>query len=260
MDLEPWNFVIYLQNHDQVANSLSGLRADRLAGPGKLRALTALLLLAPASPMLFQGQEFGASSPFLYFADHNPELAALVAKGRGEFLCQFKTFVDAQGSLEPIQPHLEETFHRSKLDLRERETHRATYLLHKDLIRLRRNDPVFSRPRRQGVDGAVLGPDAFVLRFFAGDGKDRLLLVNLGVDVKLSPAPEPLLAPLPGNIWRVKWSSEDPRYGGSGTPPLGGEASWWIPGNAALVLYPEEMAKSSHGEDHSENRSRQREG
>lgn len=253
LDLEPWNFVTYLQNHDQVANSLGGLRADRLAGPGKLRALTALLLLGPASPMLFQGQEFGASSPFLFFADHNPELAALVAKGRREFLRQFKTIADAQGELNAIQPHFEETFRRSKLNLGERETHRATYLLHKDLIRLRRHDSVFSKPRRQGVDGAVLGPDAFILRFFAGDEQDRLLLVNLGVDLKLSPAPEPLLAPLAGHVWRVQWSSEDPRYGGSGTPPLGGEAAWWIPGNAALVLCPEEIVDNPHGEDHSEN-------
>ncbi|MGH7959813.1 MAG: malto-oligosyltrehalose trehalohydrolase, partial [Opitutaceae bacterium] len=73
-DLKPLNFVQFLQNHDQVANSLRGVRLHQVTSPGRNRALTALLLLSPQIPLLFQGQEFGASAPFLYFADHNPEL------------------------------------------------------------------------------------------------------------------------------------------------------------------------------------------
>jgi maltooligosyltrehalose trehalohydrolase len=69
LDLAPARFVAFIQNHDQVANSLRGQRVHRLTSPARLRALTALLLLGPATPMLFQGQEFWASSPFLYFAD-----------------------------------------------------------------------------------------------------------------------------------------------------------------------------------------------
>ena len=68
--LRPWQFVNYVQNHDQVANSARGYRLHRLTSPGRYRALTAFLLLAPGTPMLFQGQEFAASSPFLFFADH----------------------------------------------------------------------------------------------------------------------------------------------------------------------------------------------
>src|SRR5262249_45066056 len=78
LDLPPWSFVCYLQNHDQVANSASGRRVHELASPGRTRALTALLLLAPSTPMLFQGQEFAASSPFVFFADHKTGLAAAV--------------------------------------------------------------------------------------------------------------------------------------------------------------------------------------
>ncbi len=74
--LDPARFVNYIQNHDQVANSARGERLDRLAAPGRYRAMTALLLLAPGTPMLFQGQEFAASAPFVYFADHRPELAS----------------------------------------------------------------------------------------------------------------------------------------------------------------------------------------
>ncbi|MBE2283865.1 MAG: malto-oligosyltrehalose trehalohydrolase [Prosthecobacter sp.] len=89
LDLESENFVNFLQNHDQIANSLWGRRVHTLTSAAKFRALTALLLLGPNTPMLFQGQEFASSSPFLYFADHNPELAALVAQGRAKFLEQF---------------------------------------------------------------------------------------------------------------------------------------------------------------------------
>jgi maltooligosyltrehalose trehalohydrolase len=83
----------------------------------------------------------------------------------------------------------------------------------------------------------VLGPSAFVLRFFAGDAGDRLLVVNLGRDLHLDPAPEPLLAPpAVGTHWHVAWSSEHPKYGGLGTAPLDTDDNWRIPGEAAVVL------------------------
>ena len=90
LDLEALRFVIFLQNHDQVGNSPQGRRCHELTSPGRHRALTALLLLAPGTPLLFQGQEFSASSPFLYFADHEAELGARVREGRHEGLRQFR--------------------------------------------------------------------------------------------------------------------------------------------------------------------------
>jgi maltooligosyltrehalose trehalohydrolase len=86
------------------------------------------------------------------------------------------------------------------------------------------------------VDGAVLGEEAFVLRYFGGRDGDRLLMVNLGRDLSLDAAPEPLLAPVEGRPWVLQWSSEDPRYGGCGTAPLDGRVGWRIPGNAAIVM------------------------
>ena len=73
--------MICLENHDQVANTLRGARLPTLTSPGRLRAMTALTLLAPGTPMLFQGQEFGSTRPFLYFADHDGELAKAVRDG-----------------------------------------------------------------------------------------------------------------------------------------------------------------------------------
>jgi maltooligosyltrehalose trehalohydrolase len=239
-------FVNFLQNHDQVANSARGLRCHELAGPGKTRALTALLLLAPGTPMLFQGQEFQASKPFLYFADHEPELARAVRRGRLEFLSQFPSLArpDVQeGIPDPADPA---TFESCRLDRSQRATghHAQAWELHRDLLRLRREDPVLAGRGAWGLDGAVLGQEALVLRFFAAPDAtsaagDRLLLVNLGVDLDLTPAPEPLLAPPTGMRWRLLWSSEDPRYGGSGAPePDDDERGWQIAGRAALLLHP----------------------
>jgi len=230
-------FVNFIQNHDQVANSRSGERCHQLTGPGRYRAMTALTLLAPGTPMLFQGQEFAASSPFLFFADHNEKLAPLVRKGRAEFLAQFRSLATPEVQAVLDDPGDERTFKRSKLDLSERERHSAIYEMHRDLLRLRREDAVFGGAAG-GVDGAVLGDEAFVLRFFGEDDDDRLLLVNLGLDLDLSPAPEPLLAPPAGKEWRVLWSSEDPRYGGMGAPPLDAEERWFLPGGAAMALSP----------------------
>ena len=88
------------------------------------------------------------------------------------------------------------------------------FALHRDLIALRQEEPAFDVRRQRQIDGAVLGENAFVIRYFAageeGNG-DRLLLVNLGRDLILVPAPEPLLAPPECMRWEVQWSSEDPR-------------------------------------------------
>lgn len=242
--IDPGRFVAYLQNHDQLANSARGERFHRLTSPGRYRALTALFLLGPTTPMLFQGQEFAASSPFLYFGDHRPELAESMHRGRQDFLKQFPSL-----ATEPMRERLPrsgdpESFRRSKLDPGERQRHAEAYALHRDLLRLRREDPTFRARRAGGLDGAVLGPEAFVLRYFGSGGDeegpgDRLLIVNLGTDLHLEPVSEPLLAAPPGAGWDVLWSSEDPRYGGVGTPtPEPAFKHWRITGHAAFALAP----------------------
>ena len=130
---------------------------------------------------------------------------------------------------------------RCKLDVEEWETHRPAVELHRDLIALRRGDPTIARQGADGLDGAVLGPEAFVLRFFGAqpDG-DRLVVVNLGRDLRLVPAPEPLLAPaLYGGRWVCLWSSEAVGYGGRGPVDLETEDGWFLPGHAAALLAPD---------------------
>ena len=251
--LNPDQFVTCLENHDQVANSLRGLRPHRLAGPGRVKALTTLWLLMPGTPMLFQGQEFAASAPFLYFADHNPELAKLVAKGRKEFLQQFKTIACPEADPYVRDPASEKTFLACKLDWSEREKKSEILNFHKELLRLRREDPVFNKPRKGGLDGAVLGPEVFALRYFGESAGDRLVIVNLGADSELRPWPEPLLAPPEDSDWKLVFSSEAPCFGGCGTAPFEPEGNWLVPGHCTVV-FASEAAPAQHGKDCSQNR------
>ena len=226
-------FVNYLQNHDQVANTPGSRRLHQLTSPGRARALAALLLLGPETPLLFMGEEFAASTPFFYFADHEPELAARVRAGRREFVSQFAGSTAPGAELDLPDPDAAATFAASRLDPdeRERADHAAALALHRDLLRLRHE-----RPTDGVLDGAVLAPEALCLRWFHGDADHRLLLVNLGPDLVLSSIAEPLVAPPPHHEWRVRWASEHPRYGGSGQPEVVGPAGWRISGHAAVLL------------------------
>jgi maltooligosyltrehalose trehalohydrolase len=237
LDLPAECFVVFLQNHDQIANSAAGRRVHALTSPGRLRAMTAYFLLMPGIPLLFQGQEFAASSPFLYFADHEIELSRDVREGRGRFLAQFPSLATSEMQAKLTDPGDIDTFRRSVLDIAERERHASIYALHRDLLALRRTDPVLGR-RPCRIDGTALTEEAWLLRFFSESSGDRLLIVNLGRDLLLGPAPEPLLAPIDGQAWRLLWSSEAPRYGGAGGPAQDPAGDWLIAGQSAAVLAP----------------------
>ncbi len=237
LDLKAASFVNFLENHDQVANSPFGGRFHQLTSPGLFKALTALFLLAPGTPLLFQGQEFCSSRPFLYFADHSEQLAELVAEGRREFLEQFPGVRHSKNQFVMGLPNERSTFERCKLDHSERARNAFMLAFHADLLKLRRDDPVFHSQRADTIHGAVLSPEAFVLRFFGGVHGDRLVLVNLGRDVRLNPGAEPLLAPPDDSQWQMLWSSEDSRYGGTSRPPSGKLGIWNISGNAAVVMH-----------------------
>jgi maltooligosyltrehalose trehalohydrolase len=242
LDLPAERFVTYLENHDQVANTARGARLAATVDPGRLRAMTALLLLGPSTPMLFQGQEWGSTRPFLYFADHDAKLAPKVAAGRLDFLSQFPSLTSEAIRAQVPAPGVAETFASCKLDWAERERHAPTVALHRDLLRLRREDPAFAAGRRELVHSSVLADQALALRFFAPEGGtqgDRVLIVNLGRDLVLASVAEPLLAPPAGQRWRTLWSSEEPRYGGSGTPPVETDEGLRLPGHAAIVLAPQ---------------------
>jgi maltooligosyltrehalose trehalohydrolase len=247
LDLKAKSFVVYIQNHDQVANSATGARIHTLTSSDALRAMTALFLLSPPTPMLFQGQEFAASTPFFYFADsEDPEWAKQINAGRREFLSQFPSIADDRvGSLIPDASD-PATFERSKLDLEERVSHAEIYALHRDLLHLRQEDPVFRSCDRDALHGSVLGERALLLRFLSEQG-DRLLLCNLGDDLELRPAPEPLLAPPADCQWSPLFSSDDPRYGGRGAGNVHDQGAWLLPARSTQVFMAE--AATQDGEE-----------
>ncbi len=216
-DLPGSVFVHFLENHDQVANTGLGKRVHQMTSPGKYRALTALTLLGPATPLILQGEEFAASAPFLFFADHDGELRDAVRKGRREFLAQFPSTHDLARRGALADPDDPETFHQCRLDWRERQSNAQHLALHRDLLTIRREDPVIASACRRRIDGAVLAPHAFVLRYNAGDADDRLLVVSLERDLDFRSAPEPLLAPPAGYRWEIQWHSDAPAYGGGVT-------------------------------------------
>ncbi|WP_075629219.1 malto-oligosyltrehalose trehalohydrolase [Xaviernesmea oryzae] len=243
-DRAPCSFVHFLQNHDQVANSGRGLRASALTSMARLRAATALLLLGPQTPMLFQGQEFFAATPFFYFADHaDPKNADMVRNGRIAFLQQFPSLRDPEIVAQMADPCDAATFQRSKLDWQEAASKPEALALHRDLLRLRREEPAFRQAeRRRCVDGSVIGPSAFLLRFEAEDPwDDRLLLVNFGADLTLISLPDPLFAPPAGCQWSVRWSSEAVAYGGTGQKAIDTRKRFRLPGESALLFHPQAM-------------------
>jgi len=229
-------FVTFLENHDQVSNSPTSQRLHQLTSPGRYRAMTALWLLAPQTPLFFQGQEFAASTPFLYFADFTGDMAKNVARGRAEFMSQFPAVAGEEGRRKLHNPCDRAAFERSKLDLSDRERNRAMYDLHVDLLRLRREDAVFKLQRSDLVDTAVLGPDSLAVRYFGDEGDDRLLLANFGLDLRLSPIAEPLLAPPLDRRWKMLWNSNSPQYGGPGEIAVESQDGWFISGESAIVM------------------------
>jgi maltooligosyltrehalose trehalohydrolase len=114
-DLPPTCFVSFLQNHDQIGNRALGERITQLTDAGTVKLAMAILLLAPSPPLLFMGEEFAAASPFLFFCDFGPELAAKVTEGRRAEFARFEQFKSPQAQAQIPDPNAAETFVRSKL-------------------------------------------------------------------------------------------------------------------------------------------------
>jgi maltooligosyltrehalose trehalohydrolase len=134
------NFVIFLQNHDQVGNRAMGERLHHVINPQRFLALTALLLLAPETPLLFMGQEWAADTPFQFFTDHHPELGLKVTEGRRSEFAGFSAFREPRLRHLIPDPQDPATWSRSKLRWFEAEQpgHASVLEWHRLLLRLRR--------------------------------------------------------------------------------------------------------------------------
>lgn len=234
--------VFFLQDHDQIANTLDGARLHHLAGEAMARALTVLWLLLPQTPMLFMGQEFFASAHFLFFVDHHPPLENAIVQGRKRFLSQFASMKRAlEEERRPLNVG-KEAFQRSKLNLSEREQHAGVLALHRELIALRKSSALFHRPGRHQFEAAALDTQALVLRWHGEGEPDRLLIFNVGHDRSFFPCSEPLLAPQPGSRWSLVLSSQESRFGGRGATFSDGTGPWQLQGQAAALLFEKEVS------------------
>jgi malto-oligosyltrehalose trehalohydrolase len=179
--LPPTAFVSFIQNHDQIGNRAFGERLNALASPEAMRALASVYLLAPQIPMLFMGEEWGATSPFPFFCDFTGELAEAVRKGRREEFSRFPEFVDPEHAATIPDPLAESTFLASKLDWARIDAAHLAY--YRDLLRTRRE---FVQPLlpsiRHGGEALVVGEQAVRVTWQAGER--RLVL-----DANLSDGP-----------------------------------------------------------------------
>lgn len=189
-------FLGYLQNHDQIGNRAAGERSSHLLDTGRLKIAAALVLTSPFVPMLFQGEEWGATSPFIYFTSHADEqLARSVCVGRRR---EFAAFGWREEDVP--DPQARSSFLRSKLDWSQldQETHQSLLAWHRELIRLRRSHPDLAEDRLEDVHVEY-------------DEAARWLTMNRGklrVAVNLASQQQALRLPAEEN-WRILLASAD---------------------------------------------------
>jgi maltooligosyltrehalose trehalohydrolase len=177
-DLAASNFVYTIQNHDQIGNRAVGDRLQEKSGTDGFLAGTALLLFLPMTPLMFQGQEWMASTPFLYFSHHGGQLGEAVSKGRMSEFGHFEAF--RSGKIKVPDPQAAATFESSKLNWNElaKAEHARVLALYKKLIHLRQTDPVLTHSSRADLEAGSSGDVLWVERRHAG--QRRVLLVNFG--------------------------------------------------------------------------------
>ncbi len=213
LTIPPSAFVHCLQNHDQVGNRLHGERLHQLAGLERYKAAVALLLLSPYTPLIFMGDEFAASSPFLFFTDHKPELADQVVEGRRR---EFDwLWPDA---VEMPDPQSETTFERSKLVVgEEREAPGSgVRLLYQELLRIRREEPAFASRTRERLQAIALGRDVVAMVRGEGDGQ-RLLAANFGAAAEVDLAAGDWPAEIAQRAWTPLLATAEERFAGPGS-------------------------------------------
>lgn len=178
------SFVYCAQNHDQIGNRALGSRLCQDVSTEAYCLASALLLFLPMTPLLFMGQEWASSSPFLYFTDHDAELGALVTAGRRREFASFAAFSDPARQAQIPDPQDPATHARSRLCWEEvnREPHARVFALYAALLELRRSDPVFRATRRRSELRVVAVGDVLIVERCAADGRRRVLGANFGAE------------------------------------------------------------------------------
>jgi len=193
--LPPAAFVGFVQNHDQVGNRAFGERLTTIAEPARLEAMRAVVLLAPAPPLLFMGEEWGATTPFLFFTDFHDELADAVREGRRREFERFPAFADPEAREQIPDPNARDTFERSRLDWAEADSAagHAALLRTRELLAVRHREIVPLIPQLVGAEAVRHGERAFGVRWRDKAAPRLQLSANLGDDTVTVGAPGRLL-------------------------------------------------------------------
>jgi malto-oligosyltrehalose trehalohydrolase len=190
-DLPPSGFVSFLQNHDQIGNRAFGERIVELAIRARgnaeaVKVAMTALLLAPSPPLLFMGEEFAASTPFLFFCDFGPELAAKVTKGRRSEFSRFEQFNSPEAQAKIPDPNSEETFLRSKLDWGSlaQQRHADWLKFYREVLTCRRERilPLIKAVVPGAARFQAIGPGAVDVVWPLSDGRSLRLIANFGPD------------------------------------------------------------------------------
>ena len=235
--LEPERFVVCIQNHDQVGNRAFGDRLHHAIGPAAYRAASALLLLAPQTPLLFMGQEWAAGSPFQYFTDHHAELGKLVTEGRRREFQSFRAFQDPASRRRIPDPQALSTFLDSQLrwDELEQEPHARTLALYRKLLAIRRR-LLCGGGERPPFEALAPNEHTVVVRYALANGGGLLVVARLSGAGEADLRAERQTG---GGGWHLILSTEEERFAGSPEPPVispdGAMARFSRPG--ALVFH-----------------------
>src|SRR5271166_311233 len=203
-NLPPTAFVAFIQNHDQVGNRAFGDRVTDFGSAAAVRAITAVYLLLPEIPMLFMGEEWGATQPFPFFCDFGPDLADAVRNGRREEFARFPEFQNPAMRERIPDPLSDDTFAAAKLAWEDlyRNPHAGWLDWYRRILVVRHQElmPRLSRIRCGGRY-EVVGDGAVVIRWAVADSNEQLLLA-----ANLHPAPH---AGFPASPQFVLWREGD---------------------------------------------------
>lgn len=224
--LPPSGFLHCISNHDQVGNRAFGQRLSDYTTPAAYRALSMLLCLSPYTPMIFMGQEWAASTPFLFFTDHHAELGRLITEGRRREFSAFTDFRDPATRAKIPDPQAEDTFQASKLNWDELPgpQHAQMLTLYRECLRLRRANRAFRPGLSACVRAEVISGGIVAVRLFGPEG-EFLLALSLGAKGTVDLNLEPLAALSDGKRWDMTICSEEPRFGGNGSPRNGSQVA-----------------------------------
>ena len=216
--ISPRRFVFCLQNHDQIGNRALGERLHHQIDLAAYRAACVLLLCGPATPLLFMGQEWGSTSPFLYFTDHPEELGKLVTEGRRNEFRHFSAFNDPEARDLIPDPQDEETFTASRVEWAEsgREPHASTLRLYQRLLALRRSEPAI---RCERFAAFALGENTLLLRQDAEAGPSLLAVIQMNDSAETDLAGVSGLNGLDLSRCQVVFTTEDPPFASDRQPP-----------------------------------------